>query len=442
MKLLQHLVRITPGATLAPIRGLRTAGALGLALLVLAASGHTPSGRALGLGFMLGVLFTSFCDVGVSVRMRAVAMSVLTLGGPLAVAGGRSLAAPWWLAAQAVFVVTLFAGFLSRYGPQVSQVGVLLTIVFVVTLGSDGGPGTALSSAFGFLLGGAVVLLLLLISSLPARLRDRAARTVPPLSGQVPPAPAHGLSLSLVTPHAPLNVRSPLLETGLLRAHGAGGAAVFAWKLGTPYPQWAPIVVIACVQPEKDASVLAVAQNSIGTVLGAQLADVLITSVQHSVVVALIMVVVVFIAFTVKDLNFALYTFVMTNFTLYCLITSTTTWVLDLVTNTACYCYGFLRSCCNDNVFLCIPSDASRPCDPLPFWMPRCRLRPSTTSLVSSWTKGSDLVSLDQPEDDLLEEPEQHLPMHEGQRATGDRGGKTPRQEAEAAARRCSMRKL
>jgi hypothetical protein len=44
----------------------------------------------------------------------------------------------------------------------------------------------------------------------------------------------------------------------------------------------------------------------------------------------------------------------------------------------------------------------------------------STTSLVSPGTEGLDLVSLDKPEDEILEQPEQHLPMHVGQRATCD----------------------
>jgi hypothetical protein len=310
MKMLRHLFKITPGATLTPDRGLRTAGAFGLSLLVLAAFGRTPFGGALGLGFLLGVLFTSFGDVGTSVRARGVAMSALTLGGPLAMAAGRSLAASWWVAALAVFGVTLVAGFLFIYGPLVSLVGMLLSIVFVVALGIDGGPATALPSALGFLLGGVVVLLLLLVSALPTLLRERAHHTA------APPASAQAPSLSLVTLLAHLDVRAPLFRQGLLRALGAGGAAALAWKLGTPYPQWAPIAVIACVQPERGTSVRTAVQNSIGTVLGVLLADVLIGSAQPPVVVALIVVVVVFIAFTVKDLNHVLFTFFMTNLTL------------------------------------------------------------------------------------------------------------------------------
>ena len=44
----------------------------------------------------------------------------------------------------------------------------------------------------------------------------------------------------------------------------------------------------------------------------------------------------------------------------------------------------------------------------------------STTSLVSSRTEGLDLIGLDEPEDEILEQPEQDLPMDMRQRATRD----------------------
>jgi hypothetical protein len=38
--------------------------------------------------------------------------------------------------------------------------------------------------------------------------------------------------------------------------------------------------------------------------------------------------------------------------------------------------------------------------------------RSSTTLLVSSGTEGFDLLGVEQPEDEILEQPKQHLPMH------------------------------
>ena len=58
---------------------------------------------------------------------------------------------------------------------------------------------------------------------------------------------------------------------------------------------------------------------------------------------------------------------------------------------------------------------------------------PSTTLLVSPRTEGLDLIGLEKPEDEVLEEPEQHLSMHERQRASRHGGGEKPLQEAEAA---------
>ena len=57
-------------------------------------------------------------------------------------------------------------------------------------------------------------------------------------------------------------------------------------------------------------------QNSLGTVLGALLAELYITSIQSPLLAQLILVVVVFVAFTVKDLNYAYFVFFKTNLTL------------------------------------------------------------------------------------------------------------------------------
>lgn len=305
MQALQPLFEITPGAKLAPARGLRTAVAIFLALLLLAVFGHTAFGNAVGLGFLLGVLFSSFCDFGASARARLVAMSALTIAGPFVVAVGRALSPAWWLAALVVFVVTFLAGLLLAYGPLVGLIELQLTIVFVATLGIGGGPGTALPSALGFLLGGALVLLLTLVSLLLDDLWHHSVRPEAPV-----PVSASGISPGERVVSGRMEL---LFRQALLRALGAGAAAALAWGLGVPYPQWAPIVVIVCVRPKKETSVLVALQNIVGTILGVTLADLFINSGQDPLVVALVLVVVVFIAFTVKDLNYALFTFFMTN---------------------------------------------------------------------------------------------------------------------------------
>ena len=56
-----------------------------------------------------------------------------------------------------------------------------------------------------------------------------------------------------------------------------------------------------------------------------------------------------------------------------------------------------------------------------------------TTLLVSARTESLDLIGLQEPEDEILEQPEQDLSMHERQRASRHAGGEKPLQEAEAA---------
>ncbi len=55
-----------------------------------------------------------------------------------------------------------------------------------------------------------------------------------------------------------------------------------------------------------------------------------------------------------------------------------------------------------------------------------------TTLLVSPRTEGLDLLGVKEPEDEILEQPEQHLSMHGRQRASRHAGGKKPLREAEA----------
>ncbi len=66
---------------------------------------------------------------------------------------------------------------------------------------------------------------------------------------------------------------------------------------------------------------------------------------------------------------------------------------------------------------------------PYSLLLDRC---PSTTLLVSPRTESLDLLGLQEPEDEILEQPEEHLPMHGRQRASRDAGGKKPLREAEA----------
>ncbi|HZR38872.1 MAG TPA: FUSC family protein, partial [Ktedonobacteraceae bacterium] len=90
-------------------------------------------------------------------------------------------------------------------------------------------------------------------------------------------------------------------------------AAMIGWRLSGPYPYWAALTVITCARAEEKTSLVIALQNVIATLLGAVLADLLIASVQSSLVIGLIVVAVTFLAFTVKESNYMLHLFFLTN---------------------------------------------------------------------------------------------------------------------------------
>lgn len=305
MKFIEHLFYITPGAKLTPARGIRTAVAMFLPLIVLVALGQP----AFGAMIMLGALFTSFCDLGISYRTRAQTIGIAVIVGALLTALGHALSGPWWLAVPAIFLATLIGGLLPVYGRSATVVGLTLTALFVVSIGSGGGLATALVAAAGYVLGGVFMMLLALAPVVWQRNRPG-----PAISSDTVPASTRRPALAALI--AQFTFTSPLSQHALLRAGGAAVAAGIGWGLGVPYPHWGVLTVIACAWPYKELTLATTVQNIVGTVLGALLAAFLISIMGDPLAGGLMTVGVTVIAFTVKDLNYAIYTFFMTNLTL------------------------------------------------------------------------------------------------------------------------------
>ncbi len=292
----------TAGARLTPVRGVRAALAMLLPVVVIDVLGRNRVSSSAAVGTLLGVLFVAFCDVGVTLRDRVRAMTAGATVGALLLTLGSAIGGLWWVAVLALALATFLSGMLPPvYGPVAGQVGIVLTIVLAVALGRDGGLALALPSALGFLFGGAFFLLLVLVSFLLRRL--------PPPVGEAPSAaqtPPHA------GPKVPITVRSPMIYLALLRATGTALVAGLAWGSGMAYPQWAPIVVIGSVRPDQMAALRLTTQRVVGTVLGAGLADVVLLWVQNPVVLAGFAVTGVFLAFTVKDVNYTFFVFFLT----------------------------------------------------------------------------------------------------------------------------------
>jgi hypothetical protein len=224
------------------------------------------------------------------------------VGGALMTALGQLIGGPWWGEIVEIFLVVFISGLLSVYGRGAAVMGLLLTIAFVISLANRGGPATALPAAGGFLLGGAILMLLALLFAWLQSHRNTPSNDVQPNRSQ-----PTGTTLT-----ARLTLASPLLRFSLLRAVGAAIAAGSGWIWGGPPFYWAALTVITCTQQDQGASQMKALQNVIATCLGALLAGVLIAGVQNALVLGLIVVAITFLAFTVKDLNYLLYFFFFT----------------------------------------------------------------------------------------------------------------------------------
>src|SRR5260370_18423041 len=167
-----------------------------LPLLVLTMLGQSAFGGLV----MIGAWLTSFGDVGTSSRTRAWSLFMPAIGGTLVTALGRFIAGPWWVEIVEIFLVVFISGLLSVYGRVAATMGLLLTITFVVSLATPGGPATALPAAGGFLLWGAVLmpfaLLFAWVQAQPSTPRNKerpnSSRPTPH-----PRTPPHPLTLPL-----------------------------------------------------------------------------------------------------------------------------------------------------------------------------------------------------------------------------------------------------
>ncbi|GHO99965.1 hypothetical protein KSF_100130 [Reticulibacter mediterranei] len=298
MKRSAVLFQSTPGARLNPVKGCYTALALFLPLVVLGLLGHV----AFGGQVMFGALLTAFGNVGPFSRMQAKSLLMIAVGGAFMTALGRLIGGLWWVEGIEIFLVVLLSGLLAAFGQAIAGVGSLLTIIFVLSLSTRAGPATAWSSAVGFLLGGASLLVFALVF---ARLQA---------GHRIPENEAHSrIRPALNTLTTRLTWTSPLFRFSVLRALGAAVASGIGWVLSGPYPYWAALTVIICARPQKRASMVLILQNIVATLLGAVLADLTIALVQSDLVRGLLAIPVTFLAFTVKELNYVLHLFFLTN---------------------------------------------------------------------------------------------------------------------------------
>lgn len=297
------LFRSKPDSKLNPVKGIYTALAIFLPLIILIWFGY----GKFGVLVMLGALLTSFGDVGTSYRTQARSMGITAAGGTIMTALGHITSDPWWLALLTLFLVIFISGLFCVYGQIIAALGLLLMFPLVVSLGMHEGPATALLAAAGYLLGGAILLLCALMATL-LKPRYMVVRNTAPAVRR--PRPTLRVFTSQFT------FASPKLRYVLLRSLGAIGAVAICWWLRGAYPYWAAITVLVCARQDTHMSQTAALQYGFATLVAALLAEVLIVAVQSFLVLGLIVLLVTFLAFSVKDHHYIIYVFFLTTLTL------------------------------------------------------------------------------------------------------------------------------
>src|SRR5260370_32440483 len=118
--------------------------------------------------------------------------------------------------------------------------GLLLTITFVVSLANPGGPATALPAAGGFLLGGAILMLLTLLFAWLQAPRSTPRNDVRPNRSRPP----------LTTRTSQHTLTCPLMRFSLLLAGGAAVAARSGWIVAEAPLYLAAVTRIVCTRQD------------------------------------------------------------------------------------------------------------------------------------------------------------------------------------------------
>jgi uncharacterized membrane protein YccC len=307
---IRNVFQIESGA-LSLTKGVRTAAGIFLPLFLC----YRLHNLSFGIPVAMGVLIVSYCDPGPSIpyARRAKIVSISTVLGALVFALGHAFGSLWWLAIPAIFLATFLAGFFSVLGRIPAAIALILCILFASGLGQGGSPGVALLSLAGFLLGGALLLFLVLLTW-PLQ-QFRTARSAPrenhvPQPEEAPPAFGERSSLAMIT--SQMTWTSPLFRFNALKALGAALAASLGWGLDLLYPHWAAVTEITAVRPSWEASLTTLVQNVLATMLGALVAALLIVNVQSLLILLLIVVLTAIVGITFKEVNYAVYVFFLT----------------------------------------------------------------------------------------------------------------------------------
>jgi Fusaric acid resistance protein-like len=282
--------------------GLRVVVALFVPLIVLGVLGLTQYWPNVSFG----ALFVGISDIltlkaPIGYRMRR--LGIITLAGALLTVLGLVMGVNWELAVLGTFVITLLCGATLAWGKPAAFAAYLINIWFAVSLSFQGGTVKALPLALGWLIGGAFYMLVALVRF------ERQSSPSEPAQGT---APSQSPKSLFATYFALFRFTSPQFRFVLLKALAVTVGTAIGLGFGLPYAHWIPVYTLVVLQPDYEQTLNIFMQRLIGTILAAALAAVLLVSVQNQYLLALIVVVVLFIAMAMHEANMLIYIFFST----------------------------------------------------------------------------------------------------------------------------------
>ncbi len=255
-------------------------------------------------GLTLGALLVAASDqITLPIGYRVLRLGSITLVGVLLTFLGQVLGVNWELAVLGTFLVTLLCGASLAWGQPAALATYFLNIWFLVALFLPGGVAQAWPYALAWLIGGGCYTLLVAVGY------KRSPSTPEPAQGTAPvwsPGPLFATYFAL------FRFTSPQFRFVLLKALAVTIGTVIALGFHLPHADWVPLFTLVVFQPDLEQTLNIFVPRLVGTILGATLAAVLLSSVHNKDLLALVIIVSAFIAYTMIKANLLIYMFFYT----------------------------------------------------------------------------------------------------------------------------------
>jgi hypothetical protein len=286
--------------------GLRVVVILVVSLIVLDALDLSQYWASVTFGaFIVGMCDLLALKAPIGYRMQR--LGVFTLIGALLTALGLVLGVNWGLAVLGTFVITLLLGAALAWGKPAALSGYALTIWFVVALSFHGGAPQALPQGLAWLIGGAFYMLLALV---------RFERQSSPSEVVPGTAPWQWPKSLFATYFALFRFTSPQFLFVLLKALAVTVGTAIGLGFDLPFAYWIPLYTLVVLQPDYEQTRNNFVLRMVGTILGAMLAAVLLSSVHNHYLLAVVIIISAFLGLAMHGANMLIYVFFSTVFIL------------------------------------------------------------------------------------------------------------------------------